>query len=293
MKSARWIFVVSCIAFSAAIGREHKIEIVATVVDDDGLPVEGARVCLSLPRYGTGREGQFNEQLSDEDGRAQLRGKAEQAYSVFAEKEGYYGFSTGRRELVTPTSRAKFAGRQEIVFKLRQIRSPVAPIIMSASKRLPGFGIPAGFDLEKGDWIPPAGKGDHVSARLWFATPNDGFIVHRFESREGSDFKFPHEAPIAGYTQSLAWDVTQQRVSLLAEDGKAYIFRCRSELDDEGNVRRALYGTIQSDFRLTGTSADAISINFLYRLNPTWSRSLEFDDSKAQAADSGKLRVRP
>jgi hypothetical protein len=294
-----------CVTLAA---RDHRVEVVATIVDDDGLPVEGARVCLDLPRYGTGRESITREQFSDRDGRVRIVGSAEASYRVTAEKAGYYGFTTGRRELVTPTSQAKFGGIQELQLQLRPIKNPVGPIVKAVRERVPSIGVPIGFDLEAGDWVRPSGRGDHadlfvevdgffestkkhhIRAKLSFAGPVDGLQGHRFDPLAGSDLKFPHEAPLTGYEQTLQWEMTPAGTTLKIEEGKAYIFRTRTELDDDGNIERALYGTIGGEIRLSGSSLETATLEFAYQLNPTWTRSLEFDQTKAQRASTGKVQ---
>src|SRR5437899_7397905 len=90
---------------------------------------------------------------------------------------------------------------------------------------LPVSDQPIGFDLVKGDWVAPHGKGKvsdfRFSLRRRFATrrdyesvmavsfsnPGDGLRVVEAEPEYGSELKLPREAPDDGYAPEITTSI--------------------------------------------------------------------------------------
>jgi len=206
-----------------------------------------------------------------------------------AEKAGYYTTREPSYDLGFTYDPAKWNPTQTIV--LKKIGKPTAMYAKRLNTHVPVLDKPVGFDLMAGDWIAPYGKGKetdmiftvHLDQRaesdfdyklvVSFPNPGDGiqlFGTNTFRFREGSELRSPHEALENGYEPQ--WVKTQsQKPGEPSKNGRdenlIYFFRVRTVLDENGNVKSALYGKIYGDF-----------MRFAYYLNPTPnSRNVEFD----------------
>ncbi len=293
------------------------ITVEAYVSDPDGKPVEGAIVHLSLPRYRLGDQNQWADSNANKEGLAVVSGVAQQDYSVSVSKTGYYPTYGLHRNIDTNIGFQKYAiGVQKIDLELRPIKDPVHGISKFVDRlRIPVKDAPAGFDLEIGDWVAPFGKGKSadlvfslsgyiksnrdydLKLTLSFSQAGDGLILAKYPPRIGSAFKFPYEAPLTGYKTQRGWRSSYDGKSLKMNFGNNgetnYIFRVRTEQDEKGNVRRALYGRIGGEVLLGGSVELVQNVNFTYVLNPDWTRNLEFDSRKIFEAGTGKLLVQP
>jgi len=172
---------------------------------------------------------------------------------------------------------------------------------------LPVLNEPVGFDLFEGDWVAPHGKGKRADVFFRGEKSFEGKLAHqdRKDYRTTLEISFPHEldgiqgflgpenlalasqlivphvAPVEGY---------QDRLELLAsrrpdgkdlnyrDDRQMYIFRVRTQTDEDGEIVQANYGFIH---RYIGTDAfvfETMWLSFEYYLNPDPSpeaRSLE------------------
>lgn len=283
------------------------ITITVQVRDPEGLPVEGATVYLALPRYRPGDKNVETTGMTDKEGSVTLSGVAQQDYILSVTKNGYYRTQGPHRAINSETGRRQYAtGLQKIDLELRPVRDPIVGISRDVNRQtLPVTGGPIGFDLEVGDWVSPHGKGrisDFVfeldgrfTARrdydqkfiLQFSRPQDGVIVFKHPTNIGSALKWPYEAPLLGYEPSRTWSlkwspVEGGRGTTIDLSGETnYLFRVRSEVDEQGNVVRAMYGVVSGDFiPVGGNSEIGRNVSFTYALNPDWTRNLEFDPAK-------------
>lgn len=280
------------------------ITVEAHVRDPDGLPVEGATVHLALPRYRLGDQYQFAESTTDEDGVATVSGIAQQDYSLSVGKPGYYRTQGPRRGINDDKGFKQYAvGVQKFDLELRPIRNPIVGISKSVDRlRIPAFDRPIGFDLEVGDWVAPYGNGktnDFVftvggyfrslndydqSLTLSFSNQGDGILPFKYPKQLGSALKWPYDAPLSGYEAQRTWRRTfdgKTRTTNFDNSGEMnYLFRVRTELDEFGNVRRAMYGTISNEVVIGGNNEIGRGISFTYALNPDGTRNIEFDPAK-------------
>jgi hypothetical protein len=263
------------------------------VVDEAGAPVENAKVWIA---YDDAKPGESANPFAPSawavagltDTNGMFSGThAYRRYSVglHAEKEGYY--QTFRAyELGFAYDPAKWNAMVTIVLK-----RTINPIPMYATRidaEPPVDGKPVGYDLSIGDWVVPSGKGrtsdimflreysrrsrNDYDYKLTVAFPNPGDGIQEFTvpvDQSGSSLKSPHQAPENGYQPQ----VVRMNVSHPPETAKMdydpkrnYFFRVRTVLDEQGNVKSALYGKIYGDF-----------MQFTYYLNPTpKDRNVEF-----------------
>lgn len=308
-----WLLSIStgCAAAQELAMPSVPITVEAHVRDPDSQAVAGATVRLALPRYRLGDKGQRIDSSTNADGVATVSGTAQQDYSVSVEKAGYYPTQGPWRGINDEKSFQKYAvGVQNIDLELRPIRNPINGIVKAVERTpLPVVEKPVGFDLEVGDWVAPYGKGrvaDFVfrldgrfnsprdydeTFTLTFSKAQDGIMQVKYPMRTGPAFKFPYEAPLAGYESQhvwlLRWTVSggSSGTSIDLNGETNYIFRVRTELDEKGNVRRALYGIITGDLvPVAGNSEIGRNVSFTYALNPDWTRNIEFDPAKVAVA---------
>lgn len=285
------------------------ITVEARVRDPQGLPVEDATVYLALPRYRLGDKNQDSKGQTNKEGVATVSGIAQQDYKLSAEKPGYYRTQGPRRGINDEKSFPQYAvGVQKIEMELRPVRDPIIGISRDVDRRLlpKTDGSSLGFDLEVGDWVAPYGKGKNSdfiftvgghfnglndydqSLALSFSKQGDGIIVFKHPKQLGSALKWPYEAPLSGYEPQRVWRKTfdgKSRTSNLDTSGDInYLFRVRTELDEQGNVRRAMYGVISNEVVIGGNNEVGRNVSFTYALNPKWTRNLEFDPAKTASS---------
>jgi len=284
------------------------ITVKADVHDPEGNPVEGAVVHLSLPRYRLGDRNEWVDAATNAAGMAIASGIAQQDYHVSVNKIGYYSTSGPHRGIDTDKGFKQYAvGVQEIHLELRPIRNPIVGISKDVDRlRIPAFDKLIGFDLEAGDWVAPYGKGkvaDFIfnvggyfkglndydqSLTLSFSKHGDGIMQFKKPKQLGSSLKWPYEAPLSGYESQRVWRKTfdgKKRTTNLDNRGDMNnLFRVRTELDEHGNVRRAMYGVISNEVVIGGNNEIGRNVSFTYALNPDWTRNLEFDPAKTASS---------
>jgi hypothetical protein len=304
-----FLFIAAgCVVAQEFAMRGVPITVEAYVSDSEGRPVEGATVSLALPRYALGDSGQRVEAKTNANGIVSISGNAHQDYSVEVTKPGYYKTMGPHHSINTDKGLRQYAsGVQKISLELRSVRSPIIGISKNVDRlQLPDFDKKLGFDLEVGDWVTPYGKGvfaDLViivggffttlddydqSLTLTFSHPGDGIKLLKIPPRIGSSLRFPYEAPLSGYESQRVWRKTfdgKTRTTNIDSSGETnYIIRIRTELDDQGNVRRAMYGIIDGDVVIGGNTEIGRNISFTYALNPDWTRNIEFDPAKTASS---------
>jgi hypothetical protein len=286
------------------------ITVEAHVHDPEGSPVAHATVYLALPRYGyQENKGQKIEAQTNKEGVAIVSGTAQQDYAVSVEKSGYYRTQGPHRGINDEKSFQEYAvGVQKIDLELRPVRNPILGIRKGIDRRLlpKTDGSPLGFDLENGDWVAPHGKGktsDFIfsvggyfkslndfadSLTLTFSNQGDGIMPFRHPKNLGSALKWPYEAPLSGYESQRVWRQAydgKRHTNNLDRSGEMnYLFRVRTELDEKGNVRRAMYGVISNEVVMGGNNEIGRNVSFTYALNPDWTRNLEFDPAKTASS---------
>lgn len=195
---------------------------------------------------------------------------------------------------------------------LKPIVSPIsmyARLVGNISRPLeiPIAGKPVGFDLIVGDWIAPYGRGTaadmvftmtevvpfksvdkpfNTTLTILFSNEGDGIQSVLVPINRGSDLRLPRYAPEAGYGPTLI-----KRIARLAEgepmvadnrEDQNYFFRVRTVLDQNGNIKSALYGKISGEIRFWPDRG----IRFSYYLNPNSNdRNMEFDPENNLAGD--------
>ena len=217
-----------------------------------------------------------------------------------------------------------------ITAKLQRVGHTV-PLFVKRMGRKPGSdaiaanGESFAYDLVKGDFMPPFGEGQHadiVFLRLPQEYIGEGFngrdlraprykntIKAIFQGDEANGmavmpspdaqaFLRIRTAPEGGYlrelsfSESMAYDL-QHREGL--DRNRCFCFRIRTERDEGGKIKSALYGKMYGDlgFLLDGEDRwmkKVGGISFLYYLNPTPNdRNLEWDRKNNLCPNPGNL----
>jgi len=195
------------------------------------------------------------------------------------------------------------------------LKKKVNPIPMYAKwvrdAMIPADGQPVGFDLMKGDWTQPQGRGENADIffrldrqperevmrywgkqprpqklfdiTLYVSFPNEGDGIRSVFIpllAGGSSLHLPAVAPEKDYITNIVKRIyqteNQPSHSDVRED-QNYFFRIRTKKDDKGNIVSAFYGKIYGDF----SGFDYGKLTFRYYLNPTPNdRNMEFDPKR-------------
>jgi hypothetical protein len=270
-------------------------KIKATVLDENGKPVNGAHLNI-----------RFSSDSSTVKGRTDEKGVLEvKAFSndgvILGDvtREGFYESGLVHSFYVTRFGVWQPWGK-ELTVVMRPIINPVPMYRLDWGEKFPDFGKEIGFDLEKADWVIPYGQGTHedfifkverqfddnrnydVRMTLTFSNLHDGIqLIKEDEGGDfnaGSSFRLPRTAPESGYQSKLEKRLSKGsygRHSDWADDNN-YIFRVRSEVDENGNLIKAMYGKIKKDLYIYGSG----EISMYYYLNPDYTRNLEFDPER-------------
>lgn len=188
-----------------------------------------------------------------------------------------------------------------------EIKKVLNPIPMFAKRygsnlknhKVPEYGKAIGFDLMKGDWVSPYGKGEtadfiftlncklggitsdnyqiyDATLAMNFSNDGDGIQAVYFHPLKGSAFRLPRFAPEICYAINWIKSAYNHEGDSFHEtrEDQNYFFRVRTKKDESGKVVSALYGKIHGAIDYSWSRV----ISFMYYLNPMPNdRNLEFD----------------
>jgi len=272
---------------------KHEWRVTVKVIDEFGQPIVGAKTSVG---YFTNSIGTAISGLTDTNGCFLASHYASSGELGFAaEMNDYYPTRKSAYDLGFTYDPAIW--NPKILLVLKKIGSPIPMHAKREEIKFPTEDEPIGFDLMIGDWVAPYGRGENIdmiftvhrnlisereySANLAVTFPNrgDGIAIAPSEPDTGSDFKTPRVAAENGYEPQLILRYNNTRHP---ESVFGYFIRVRTVLDENGNVKNALYGKIRGDFRFyAGTKAPHAGMGFDYYLNPIPnSRNVEFDPKR-------------
>lgn len=280
------------------------------ITDEDGLPVKNAEVVVSFNQPKTmsawdGVKGVPIKGTTGADGVIAAASPTLKKIHVAAEKDGYYPSSTyysfdreegGRWQLWNPTLEVR-------------LRKMISPVPLKAKwffdVELPATNITIGYDMLIGDWVAPRGGGvesdvtftlvrdymgrsDYASTlTIATAQKHDGFVaISDRDVISQSAFRFPRQAPEIGYDEThivLSASVRpgQSDKQISSTEAQNLFFRIRTELDESGHVKRALYGKLIGPVECSLHDTQTGKLRLTYYLNPKPNdRNLEFDPRK-------------
>jgi hypothetical protein len=270
------------------------------VVDSDGNPVAGADAWIAYhvpPPADTeldyGESSRQIKGLTDTNGIFSASHTDDSLFlGIHVEKTGYYPTFINY-ELYYPgqfnvqTVAANRDTTLNVIFK--RIVKPMPMYAERVRENPPALNQHIGYDLEIGDWVAPYGKGintdiiftkeysevspNDYSSKITVTFPKSGDGIQEFampDTEKGSGLRSPYEAPTDGYQPELVREISAhpgQQSKFDYDEHHNYFIRVQTVLDENGNIKSALYGKIYGDF-----------MQFSYYLNPTPnSRNVEFD----------------
>jgi len=272
-------------------------KITVNVVDENGQPLADTKVRV---RFSGGEMPLFEK--TDDHGNCTVSASSKDGVVVgTAIKDGYYE-STFHQDFYVKKLGFWQPFGKELTVVLRQIINPVPMYVRNSSFKIPVKNQEIGFDLEKADWVIPHGRGtmsdfifkidEHYESdvnydarmAIRFSNPHDGIQIVRDDGggdfNVGSRFRLLRTAPIDGYILKIekrnSWDIQGRHVDM--NNLINYIFRVRSEVDENGNFKKAIYGKIIGDIWYTPGGGGKISMN--YYLNPDNTQNLEYDPKR-------------
>ena len=255
---------------------------------------------------------------TDSQGRARLSGNTEQGiggYRIYR-TPGYYN-AEWREIQFDERSGLRLGAWQPSgivsTARLDRIVNPV-PLYVGRSRSLRNMrdalddGAVVSYDLLKNDWLQPWGNGDYedmsfsckktvlgeephrypsgihtnqfyrCDVRVTFPGKGNGMIESKPSKLAGIKLRV---APETGYyAERICWRgrMTRTEYKDNFDEDRCYYIRIRTEFDESGNVRKAIYGKIYGDFKLEDKKNGIKDVSFLYYLNPTPNdRNLEWD----------------
>jgi hypothetical protein len=272
-------------------------KIVVKVMDEAGSPVDKAHLNIRFSSDSGTVKG-----FTDDNGIFEVKTMSNDGVILGdITKDGYYESGLAHSFYFTRFGMWQPWGKVLTVV-MRPIVNPVPMYVRNHSFKVPVKGTEVGFDLEKADWVIPYGLGtkadfvfkvvqrldnmDNYDATmiLTFSNPFDGIQVVKDDGggdfNIGSWYRLQRTAPETGYLQKLerriAWGSFGRQSNM--EDDNNYIFRVRSEVDEDGKLKQALYGKIRGELRYAVGDDGWITIH--YYLNPDYTRNLEFDPKR-------------
>ena len=277
-------------------------KLVIKAVDEDGRPMEGAKVELQF--QGGGLEKDATRGVTDDHGVFSATGFSSDGMSGGGvDKEGYYT-SAFHHDFYRKTFGMWQPWGKELMVVMRPIVNPVPMYARNSWFYIPEVGKEIGFDLTKADWVIPYGQGtqsdfifkverrynsiDDFDATLTmtFTNPYDGILNIKDggggDYNVGSRFRLPRIAPLTGYEKKLVQRLSTSDPGFYANnpDDNNYIFRVRSEVDVDGKLKRAMYGKIRGTVFVEPRSSKTGGIRLYYYLNPDYTPNLEFDPNR-------------
>lgn len=300
------IFIICIIALcctflsSNPVHAVGMVKVTIKVIDEEDKSVEGAQVRLRL-QGGTLKKDMIVGTTDQEGAFTQSGFSSDGSVGGGVEKNGYY-MTSFHTDFITTTLGMYQPWNKEVKVVLRPKLKPVPMYVRNKMVKIPVVGREVGFDLIKFDWVAPYGLGtvadfvfylesyfdqvtdrDHSNLQLTFSNKFDG--IQPFELDMGGDFGVGSQfrtlryAPESGYRDKL-----QTRYDPYAPGSHAYrttddyyFFRVRSEVDDKGNLKRAMYGKLKGNLKAKPKRDGLAEIELLYWLNPDYTTNMEFD----------------
>lgn len=295
--------------YGTAITRGGQAKITFRVLDDEGRPVQNAETQAGF-NYNPEKQGVIKG-VTDTNGLCAIEGITHMDMWYSVEKNGYYRtdgkYLFGEVDPPVVNNRWQPWNPTNTVV-LKRIKNPVPMYVKKVEAVIPVLNQPIGFDLEKGDWVPPYGKGAQADM-LFFATgkfdsnlernsfleitfPNQKDGVKTFEipvdpeSNDRSMFASPYFASESGYATNWIYErkitpTREGRINPSPRENMNFFFRTQTVLNENGKIISAKYGKIYGDIVCDFADEKNMGIYFTYYLNPTSNdRNVEFDPAK-------------
>jgi hypothetical protein len=307
---------IPLVAFGMGFSLLPKASVTVHVVDEAGVPLQGATVGVGfiIPREGgIGASEDSKKGLSDHDGLYSATARTVGRVGIKVEMEGYYK-TTDVLEFRTSSNGKWQPWNLTSKIILKKVVNPVPMYARQVQAEIPGADAEFGYDLIEADWVAPHGKGKigdfkfmverrfetysdyDATLRISFSNLGDGIFTTTAERKHGSQLRLPRHAPADGYQPHLVSKFSRKGPDISGEShdsNTAYFFRVRTVLDDQGNVLSAMYGKIHGPILLGVISSKTGNILFMYHLNPDGTTNMEFDPKKNLFKELNRRRLGP
>lgn len=267
------------------------------VVDQDGLPVESAKIRGAL-QTGDG----YNDYASvdgytNTNGEFMVKGKCTDFLSLRITKDGYYKTDfrfSYRATLANPKVKdgkwQPYDFRRTII--LKKIIDPQPMIFQNGrtSFKVPAYEEWVGFDCEKFDFVSPHGQGVEKDIMLRFTlrnptaddyhmtmevsfTNNPYAGAYEMDRARMSEFESVYHADTnAVYRQSFVYSFDQSsgkrpEYTTQLKSDKYLVFRTRTKVDAEGQLVSSHYGKIYGDWNFVGPGGMSMA-QFVFNPRP-------------------------
>jgi len=266
-----------------------KAKVTIKAVEEDGKPASGIEVDAKF-LYGTAKIG-----ATDTNGLFVLEGDAGGWDTWYSLQKGGYYRSDGKIMLQKPVDGKWQPWNPIVTVVMRRVICPISMYAKRVNAEIPVLDQFVGYDLMRGDWVAPYGKGEasdfnckmqkrfkdiknfDSSLELIMTNAVDGIKEVALSAIPDSAYRLPRMAPLDGYERSfyLAASATNR---LGSRDDQSFLFQVRSVTNTEGKIVSALYGKIRGRIGFGVSRHPTGVVLFTYYLNPTPNdRNLEFD----------------
>lgn len=248
------------------------------VVDQDGRPVEGARIRGAFWTGGGMNDYEAVDGLTNTNGEYAAEGRSKYKLRYTVSKDGYYSTNgevlyVGTRSVpaVKDGKWQPYGTRRKIV--LKRIINPMQQKVFPGELHrvyIPVFKEWLGFDLEVFDWVAPYGKGCNKDVLLFFSSRKENsnnFEYHmkvsftnqlhggayKLTKDTFSDFTTAYAANTnMDFEQSFSFAESSKpgssRVWNFLRTDSYLVFRTRTKVDDQKKLLSAHYGIISGDW---------------------------------------------
>ena len=274
------------------------------VTDEDKNPIENAELRFVFQDALDSIGGTYFSTFTDSKGFFSGRGRcAWGTLGIDLDKKGYYGSDVPIPRPTDIKDDRWLPWNPTVKAVLRPIKNPIPMYTKYANTKVPVNGQPCGYDLQKGDWVAPWGKGEvadfvfesqceykdwhtnKTSCKLSFSNLEDGIqIANLPEVGKYSSFKWDYEAPDKDYKNEMNFDLSQEYRKPSKSNFKrdtSYYFRVRTR-KDEKTFTAGFYGKILAGIRIEPSDdGKYCALYFSYCLNPTpLDRNMEYDSKR-------------
>ena len=299
MKTLSHIFFIAASITCVGAGEPAKWRVEVTVLDEVNQPVPSAQVWVAygIPT-GTMESNSWDRigGVSSTNGTFSAEHANTGSYSlgIHAQKSGFYPVDLVKD---LPLPGTEEAWDLKVAVTMAKVGNPIPMFVKRQESKIQKEDQPVAFDLTAGDWVAPFGAGKHpdlffkasrkvssesnyeAELQINFPNPGDGIAVMPPREQVNNEFIVVRTAPEQGYEAQRKWNFT---AATGPEVVPGYFLRIRTQLDENGRVKSALYAKVLGDINFyVGTKAPRAGLAFTYYLNPVVnSRNLEFDPKR-------------
>ena len=281
--------------FERAIINGAKMSMVIRVTDDDGMPVDKAKVHVLLG-MNFREKANFIDGFTSANGEFQIEGETTgDEVEISVSKDGYYRSKVClcliTRPGVNKVKDGKWQPWGEVrSVVLRKIDNPIQLRHHCRFVDVPQTNVWVGLDLERGDWVAPFGKGAVSDVELtvqWDGLPKESSRDCSMQVRIQGEFcggtfvdkvlesEYPNsKSALTNYVyavRSFDWKEREKGTRLLKQsfwNQRALVVRLRCIVDEFGQIIEAKYGCVRM-LEVTPSSHNHPTLAIACVFNPT------------------------